>query len=128
MAADAPVVEDTTLVGWGSWGGKGVKKRKAPKGKDKNPRFLKTHKGVAAEERKDAGRDNVIITEKRDRKATKHLPADLPYPYTSVAQYEASFANPVGGEWNSRAAYQRQTLPRVTKKPGAIIEPIRKLF
>jgi U3 small nucleolar RNA-associated protein 14 len=101
-----------------------VKKRKtAP-----NSRFLKTSAGIAPEERKDAGRSNVIITERRDKKATKHLAKDLPYPYTSVAQYEASFANPVGGEWNSRSGFQRQTLPRVTKKPGAIIEPVRKLF
>jgi U3 small nucleolar RNA-associated protein 14 len=124
MEQDAPSVQDTTLIGWGSWGGKGVKKRKTPAGS----RFLKTSAGVEATDRKDANRHNVIITEKRDKKATKHLAKDLPYPYTSVAQYEAAFANPVGGEFNSRAGYQRQTLPRVLKKPGAIIEPVRKLF
>lgn len=124
IEADAPTVEDTTLIGWGSWGGKGVKKNK----RKPNPKYLKTAPGIAPEERKDAGRANVIITEKKDRKAAAFLPKDLPYPYTSVAQYEASFANPIGSEFNSRAGFQRETLPRVTKKPGAIIEPIRKLF
>lgn len=120
--ADAPTTVDTTLPGWGAWGGKGVRKRKP------NAKFVKKVAGVEAEKRKDAGRANVIISEKKDKKAAKFLPTDLPYPYTSVAQYEAQFANPVGGEWNSRSGFQRQTLPRVTKKPGAIIEPIRRLF
>ncbi|TXT09160.1 hypothetical protein VHUM_02634 [Vanrija humicola] len=124
VAADAPKVEDTSLVGWGSWGGKGVKKRKGPTA----ARFLKTTAGVEEKDRKDAGRANVIISEKKEKKAAAFLPKDLPYPFTSVAQYEASFKNPVGGEWNSRAGFQRQTIPRVVKKPGAIIEPIRKLF
>lgn len=122
IEADAPQTVDTSLPGWGSWGGKGTKKRKT------NPKFLKKTAGVAAEERKDAGRANVIITEKKDKKAARFLPTDLPYPYTSVAQYEAAMAANIGSEFNSRAAFQRGTLPRVTKKPGAIVEPIRKLF
>lgn len=122
MEADAPQSVDTTLPGWGSWGGKGAKKRKT------NPKFVKKTAGIAPEERKDAGRANVIITEKKDKKAARFLPTDLPYPYTSVAQYEAAMAANIGSEFNSRAAFQRGTLPRVTKKPGAIVEPIRKLF
>lgn len=122
IEADAPQTVDTSLPGWGSWGGKGTKKRKT------NPKFLKKTAGVAAEDRKDAGRANVIITEKKDKKAARFLPTDLPYPYTSVAQYEAAMAANIGSEFNSRAAFQRGTLPRVTKKPGAIVEPIRKLF
>jgi U3 small nucleolar RNA-associated protein 14 len=120
--ADAPQEVDTALPGWGGWGGKGVRKRKP------NAKFIKKTAGVDAAARKDAGRANVIISEKKDRKAAKFLPTDLPFPFTSIKQYEAQFANPVGSEWNARAGFQRQTLPRVTKKPGAIIEPIRKLF
>ncbi|BEJ16170.1 hypothetical protein CspHIS471_0507750 [Cutaneotrichosporon sp. HIS471] len=120
--ADAPQEVDTTLAGWGGWGGKGVRKRKP------NAKMIKKTAGVDASARKDAGRANVIITEKKDRKAAKYLPTDLPFPFTSVKQYEAQFANPVGSEWNARAGFQRQTLPRVTKKPGAIIEPVRRLF
>ncbi|CAK9781527.1 Utp14-domain-containing protein [Cutaneotrichosporon oleaginosum] len=118
--ADAPQTVDTTLPGWGGWGGKGVRQRKKKR--------TATTAGVSAEARKDAGRANVIISEKKDRKAAKFLPTDLPFPFTSVRQYEAQFANPVGSEWNARAGFQRQTMPRVTKKPGAIIEPIRRLF
>lgn len=67
-------------------------------------------------QRKDFKRNNVIITEKIDKKAAQFLPADLPYPYTSKAQYEASFKMPVGAEWNSRTTHQKETMPRVVKK------------
>lgn len=41
---------------------------------------------------------------------------DLPYPYTSKAQFERSLDTPVGIEWNTRVGFQRATLPRVVKK------------
>ncbi|KAJ9118136.1 hypothetical protein QFC22_004039 [Naganishia vaughanmartiniae] len=122
MEADAPKVEDTTLAGWGSWGGKGVKKNKNSK------KFTKIIAGVDATERKDFGKANVIINEKKDKKAAKYMLKDLPYPYTSAAQYEASFSAPVGSDWNAIAAHQRATMPRVTKKPGAIIDPVARKF
>ncbi|KAJ9111641.1 hypothetical protein QFC19_000998 [Naganishia cerealis] len=120
--ADAPKEEDTTLAGWGSWGGKGVKKHKNAK------KFTKIIAGVDATQRKDFGKANVIINEKKDKKAAKYMLKDLPYPYTSAAQYEASFATPVGADWNAIAAHQRATMPRVTKKPGAIIDPVARKF
>ncbi|WVW83447.1 hypothetical protein I302_105468 [Kwoniella bestiolae CBS 10118] len=120
---DAPKVEDTSLPGWGSWGGKGAKKKKHV-----NPKFLVKTAGIEPTQRKDFSRSNVIITEKKDKKASQHLLQDLPYPYTSKEQYERSFNNPVGSEWNSRSGFQKGTLPRVVKKPGAIIEPVRRMF
>jgi hypothetical protein len=74
--------------------------------------------GVDAAARKDAGKANVIINEKKDKKAAKYMLKDLPYPYTSAAQYEASFTTPVGADWNAIATHQRATMPRVTKKVG----------
>ncbi|KAK8870029.1 hypothetical protein IAR55_000599 [Kwoniella newhampshirensis] len=123
VEADAPTVEDTSLPGWGSWGGKGSRKRKHV-----NPKFLKKTAGIEPSSRKDFTRSNVIITEKKDKKASSFLIKDLPYPYTSKEQYEKSFQVPVGSEWNSRVGYQRETVPRVVKKPGAIIEPVQRLF
>ena len=41
---------------------------------------------------------------------------DLPYPYTSKAQFERTMDNPLGSEWNTRVAFQRGTLPKVVKK------------
>ncbi|EIW70264.1 hypothetical protein M231_02770 [Tremella mesenterica] len=120
---DGPKVEDTSLPGWGSWSGRGLKKRTTT-----NPKFLITKPGISPNQRKDFSRSNVIITERTEKKSQGFLTKDLPFPYTNTGQYEASFSVPVGSEWNSRKVYQRETMPRVVKKPGAIIEPIRRLF
>ena len=41
---------------------------------------------------------------------------DLPFPYTSKAQFERRMEVPLGMEWNTRKGFQRGTMPRVTKK------------
>lgn len=66
--------------------------------------------------RADYNKANVIISEKRDKKASKYMVKDLPYPYTSKAQFERRMEQPLGVEWNTRVGFQRGTLPKVTKK------------
>lgn len=66
--------------------------------------------------RADYGKAHVIISEKKDKKAAKYMVKDLPYPYTSKAQFERSIETPLGPEWNTRVGFQRGTLPKVTKK------------
>ena len=95
----------------GSWSGKGLKKRKSHPS-----RIIVKPGGIDPATRSDYARENVIISEKKDKKASAFLVKDLPYPYTSKAQYEKRFEAPVGSEWNSRSGYQRGTLPRVIKK------------
>ena len=105
--------QTATDTSQGSWSGKGLKKRKP------NPsRLITKPGGILPISRSDYARENVIISEKKDKKASAFLVKDLPYPYTSKAQYEKRFETPVGAEWNSRAGYQRETLPRVMKKVG----------
>lgn len=82
---------------------------------------MKTTPGLLATDRKDSKFNNVIISEKKDKKASQFQVKDLPYPYTSVEQYEARFKNPLGSEWNSRGVHQRETMPRVTKKVRSIM-------
>ncbi|KAG6330003.1 hypothetical protein ID866_9086 [Astraeus odoratus] len=110
IETDAPREVDTTLPGWGSWGGTGTKKL-PPK-----PRLIKRLPGVDPSSRADFNKAHVIISEKRDKKAAKYLVKDLPHPYTSHAQFERSMDTPLGAEWNTRIGFQRGTLPRVVKK------------
>ncbi|KAG6813718.1 hypothetical protein H0H92_008126 [Tricholoma furcatifolium] len=121
IASDAPREVDTTIPGWGSWGGGGIQ-AKPPK-----PQRIKKIAGIDPTNRADYGKAHVIISEKRDKKAAKYLVKDLPYPYTSKAQFEKAMEQPLGTEWNTRVAFQRGTLPRVVKKPGMIIDPLEKL-
>ncbi|TDL26360.1 Utp14-domain-containing protein [Rickenella mellea] len=110
IESDAPCDEDTTLAGWGAWGGTGTKKAKA------KPHLIKHIPGIAPTARADAGKAHIIISEKRDKKAAKYVIRDLPYPYTSKAQFERSMETPIGVEWNTRVGFQRATVPRVVKK------------
>ncbi|KAJ8688848.1 hypothetical protein PTI98_013593 [Pleurotus ostreatus] len=122
MAEDAPQEVDTTLPGWGSWGGTGARKQ-PPK-----PHLIKKVAGVDPGTRADYGKAHVIISEKRDKKAAKYLVKDLPYPYTSKAQFERSMETPLGTEWNTRLGFQKGTLPKIVKKMGTVINPLEKLF
>ncbi|KAF8167250.1 Utp14 protein-domain-containing protein [Crassisporium funariophilum] len=121
IASDAPKEVDTTIPGWGSWGGTGTRKP-PPK-----PQRVKKIAGIDPSTRADFNKKHVIISEKRDKKAGKYLVKDLPYPYTSKAQFERAMDRPLGAEWNTRVAFQRGTLPKVVKKPGVIIDPLEKL-
>lgn len=94
----------------GAWGGKGVKKPKNAK------KFTRKVAGIEVAKRHDFGKSNVIISERKDKKAAKYQTKDLPYPYTSAAQYEASLSQAVGTEWATRGTHQKLTLPRVVTK------------
>ena len=72
--------------------------------------------GVDPTSRADYNKTHVIISEKRDKKAARYLVKDLPFPYTSKAQFERSMDTPIGAEWNTRVGFQRGTLPKVVKK------------
>ncbi|CED84154.1 Uncharacterized conserved protein [Phaffia rhodozyma] len=119
-ARDAPMEEDITLPGWGAWGGTGVKKQRNQK------KVIRKHEGIEQRQRKDFNKSNVIISERKDKKASKFQTKDLPYPYTSAAQYEASLAQSVGTEWATRKTHQKLTMPRVVTKLGAIIHPLEQ--
>ncbi|KAG1747704.1 Utp14 protein-domain-containing protein [Suillus lakei] len=120
IEADAPREVDITLPGWGSWGGTGTKKLPP------RPNLIKKIAGIDPSSRADYKKAHVIISERRDKKAAKYLVKDLPYPYTSHAQYARSMDTPIGAEWNTRVGFQRGTLPRVVKKMGTVIEPLVK--
>lgn len=130
---DAPKEVDNTLPGWGSWGGKGVKTNKKSGAAKRREAELKakhtTHiPGLDAAKRKDAGMSNVIINERKDKKAEKYKVKELPYPYTSAQQYNAQRQQPLGPEWNTLTQKQRLTMPRVlATKPGAVIKPVQRL-
>ncbi|KAI0673820.1 Utp14 protein-domain-containing protein [Trametes maxima] len=117
---DAPKEIDTTLPGWGSWGGTGMKKA-PPKA-----HLVKKVAGIDPTTRADYKKAHVIISEKRDKKAAKYQVKDLPYPYTSKAQFERSMEVPLGTEWNTRVGFQRATLPKVVTKMGTLITPLEK--
>ncbi|KAH8923494.1 small-subunit processome [Atractiella rhizophila] len=119
---DAPRTEDVTLPGWGSWTGKGVKKQKTDK------KYIKNIPGIDRNERTDAKLGHVIISEKKDKRATKYLVKDLPWPYTSEAQFRKTMARNIGKEWNTAQSLRDMTRDGgeggVTVKRGATVRPL----
>jgi U3 small nucleolar RNA-associated protein 14 len=83
--------------------------------------------GIDPLTRSDFNKKHVIISEKRDKKAAKYMVKDLPYPYTSKAQFERSIDTPLGTEWNTRVGFQRATLPKVVKKVRSLSDYFDRL-
>ncbi|XP_025836453.1 U3 small nucleolar RNA-associated protein 14 homolog B-like, partial [Agrilus planipennis] len=105
-----------TLPGWGSWGGVGIKVSTR-----KRKRFIsKFPKNIP---RKDHKKGNLII--KDNKKSIKpHLVSELPFPFKSVKDFEASIRAPVGNTFIPETAFRKNILPAVMTKMGTIIEPI----
>ncbi|KAI3648658.1 hypothetical protein MP228_006512 [Amoeboaphelidium protococcarum] len=123
---EAPQEVDNRLPGWGHWEGAGVSKKQKQKALQNSKRFTTKSGGVEKENRKDRGMKRVIITEKKDKKfASKYLVDTIPFPYKSREQYEASLRIPLGKEWNTVSVHNKLIQPRVSVKPGKIIQPLR---
>lgn len=121
IQGDAPQDIDATIPGWGSWGGRGVRKPK-----NKKPKFTKHIAGIDAAARKDAGLNHVILSEKRERQAAKYLVKDLPHPYISSSQHEQALRVPLGPEWQTGSTHRSFTRPQVLTRMGQVIDPISK--
>lgn len=105
------------LPGWGSWTGKGI-----PENSRKKRRFImKFPKEV---QRRDENKGDVIIIEGGNQQVRQHLVAELPYPFTSVADYEASIRAPIGRNFVPENAHRQLTEPSIITKMGTIIEPM----
>ncbi|XP_065079524.1 U3 small nucleolar RNA-associated protein 14 homolog A [Ochlerotatus camptorhynchus] len=109
------------LPGWGSWGGSGINERKAQKTR------RKMFKAPPVFPRRDDNQDRVILNEDAvSKKLTSHLVNELPFPFVSVKDYEASMRAPLGRTFLPETAHLTLVEPRVVTKMGAIIEPMKK--
>lgn len=114
---DNPQDIDLSLPGWGSWGGKGVK---APK--RKRNRFIV--KAPPKMPRRDENKGDIIIKEYKDPKLSAHKVKEVPFPFTSVKEYEASIRAPLGNTFIPERAHKLLIRPSVITKAGTIIEPM----
>jgi U3 small nucleolar RNA-associated protein 14 len=114
-----PKLTETTLPGWGEWGGQGVeiktRKRKAPEEPAQPPPT-----------RKDDHLKYVIINHTTDKKSSKHFVSELPYPYKDEGQLVRKLTTPIGRHWNTETTFNEMIKPRVKTKIGSIIEPMKR--
>ncbi|CAH1971804.1 unnamed protein product [Acanthoscelides obtectus] len=110
---------DLNLPGWGSWAGANIDSSKR-----KRRRFI--IKMPPEIPRKDSNKGALIINEKAEKKIKPLLVSEVPFPFKSVKDYEASIRAPIGNNWVPETAFRRFIEPPVITKMGAIIEPISK--
>lgn len=117
---NGPQEIDLSLPGWGSWGGAGIDPSKQ---RTKRKMILKF---PAPEKRRIDNQGNVVIIENRDESLRKHLVSNLPFPFTSVDDYEQSIRVPIGKDFVPETAHRLLTKPAVRTKSGTIIEPMNE--
>ncbi|KHJ82120.1 hypothetical protein OESDEN_18188, partial [Oesophagostomum dentatum] len=101
---ERPKDVDLTLQGWGCWVGPGMTERKRRK------QFVIKAK---QKKRKDKNRPGVIIKETRENTIGKLQPNNLPFPYTSVVDFETMVSQPIGKDWNPVSVTQDLCKPAV---------------
>lgn len=120
-----PEPEKPVLIpGWGQWTDV-QKKRGLPSWMLAEHETAKNKRLESLKKRKDAHLNNVIISQKLDKKAEKLHTKTLPYPYTSKEVFEQSIRMPIGPEFNPVTAIGALNRPEVVKKAGVIIKPIQ---
>ncbi|XP_055545767.1 U3 small nucleolar RNA-associated protein 14 homolog A [Wyeomyia smithii] len=116
-----PQEVDLDLPGWGSWVGPGINNKKVNRTRR---RMLKPAPELP---RRDDNREKVIINEDAvNKKLATHLVTELPFPFVSVKDYEASLRAPLGRTFIPETAHATLVEPRVVTKKGTVIEPMKK--
>ncbi|RUS73199.1 hypothetical protein EGW08_019045 [Elysia chlorotica] len=126
LAAEAkagPKFEDTKLPGWGCWSGPDYKEEK---------RLTKKQKRAEAKAKLHGRREDKVkqphvwLNPQRDDSVRKLQPKTVPFPYSSLQQYEASLRQPVSRDFVRETAFKLLTKPEVVTKLGHVIKPMNK--
>lgn len=112
--ANATQELDLSMPGWGSW--VSAKTINAPKRKRIVLKFE-----AEKDNRREENKGNVIINEEVSKKLKQHLVSDVPFPFKSVKDYEASIRAPIGRSFVPESAFKALTRPAVITKKGKII-------
>merc|ERR1712086_268345 len=116
--------EQDDLAGWGHWVGDGADEWTAPKKKE--PVDNKRKRVGPDTSRRDSKLKNVIISEKRDKKAAVFLSKQVPFEFKTAAQYERAMRTPLGPDWNTDRSFGQLVKKEVVTRKGAIIKPMAK--
>ncbi|EDW26184.1 GL24932 [Drosophila persimilis] len=107
------------MPGWGSWAGAGISHEVMER---RNKRLLL--KLAAPEKRRDDNKDNLFINETSTKQARQHMVSSVPFPFRSLADYEASIRAPIGRNFVPETAFRMLTRPAVITRKGQVIEPM----
>ncbi|KAL5280816.1 UTP14A family protein [Megaselia abdita] len=105
---------DLSMPGWGSW--VSAKTINAPKRKRIVLKFE-----AEKDNRREGNKGNVIVNEGVNKSLKQHLVSDVPFPFKSVREYEASIRAPIGRSFVPESAFKALTRPAVITKKGKMI-------
>lgn len=74
--------------------------------------------------RKDENKGDVIILEDEDAKIREHQVNELPFPFSTVRDFEASIRAPIGRNFVPENDHKKLIEPPVQTAMGKIIEPM----
>ncbi|XP_067647181.1 U3 small nucleolar RNA-associated protein 14 homolog A [Eurosta solidaginis] len=115
---------DLFMPGWGSWAGAGLSAEKQ-NAKYKNKRLIL--KLADKEKRRDDNKGELYINEAPSKQLRTHLVSSVPFPFTSVAEYESSISATIGRNCVPETAFRMLTRPAVIVRKGQIIEPMGEM-
>ncbi|XP_034655497.1 U3 small nucleolar RNA-associated protein 14 homolog A isoform X2 [Drosophila subobscura] len=110
------------MPGWGSWAGAGISQEVMERRNKRNTRLLL--RLAAPEKRRDDNKDNLFINETSTKHARQHMVSSVPFPFRSLADYEASIRAPIGRNFVPETAFRMLTRPSVITRKGQVIEPM----
>ena len=129
-AKRAKNAKPAAMPGWGNWGSstndmKNSRKRKC----EKKRAFLREKAAKMPKESKRDGDSGyrVIVNDSAKGNATRaHQTSSVPFPFTSVGDFESSIRMPVGETFVPRTSFKKMTQPKVKVAKGAVIEAVDK--
>lgn len=112
---------DLSVPGWGSWAGHNIPRSAAKRKRKKFPINIPEKLP-----RKDDSKFNVIINEDMNAPLKEHQVSELPYPFISIQDFEATIRAPIGRNWVPQIAHRKLIAPPVVTKLGTVIEPMNE--
>ncbi|XP_055922981.1 U3 small nucleolar RNA-associated protein 14 homolog A [Eupeodes corollae] len=110
-----------TMPGWGSWAGTGISERAEQNKKKLVLDFAKQTQLNVDNSTQCRVRINENVNNKKLR---EHLVSDVPFPFKTVKDYEASIRAPIGRNFVPETAFRELTKPSVITRRGHIIRPM----
>lgn len=111
---------DLFMPGWGSWAGVGISAER--QAAIKNKRLVL--KLAEQEKRRDDNKGGLYINETASKQLRSHLVSEVPFPFTSVADYEGSIRATIGRNCVPETAFRMLTRPAVITHKGQVIAPM----
>ncbi|KAJ1976753.1 hypothetical protein H4R34_003857 [Dimargaris verticillata] len=104
------------LPGWGSWSGQGAKPMA------KKPRVDSKSKPTDG---KAKTKSHLILYKQSLQMDPKYTTQTVPFPYTSIEEYQQSMQLPLGRDWNTYSVHSKLVKPKAITQMGTIIDPMK---